>query len=143
MAVGSVYVWERCDLDFTGGRVHATEVELPYLSPDPGRQRDGRVKPGLILPPAPSACPVWPILFVGARSFKLKLMPARRRKRTDVPRMMIPRTCQLGPNPVRRQLRVALDALKQPSAFMRNRVALVTAATSLEHVRAASGRWPM
>ena len=38
MATGSVYVWERCNSDFTGGRVHSTEVELPYLSPDPGRQ---------------------------------------------------------------------------------------------------------
>ena len=37
MATGSVYVWERCDSDFTGGRVHSTEVELPYLSRDPGR----------------------------------------------------------------------------------------------------------
>ncbi|MER9529738.1 CapA family protein [Mesorhizobium sp. M0309] len=32
MATGSVYVWEPCDSDFTGGRVHLAEVELPYLS---------------------------------------------------------------------------------------------------------------
>ncbi|MER9066586.1 CapA family protein [Mesorhizobium sp. M0902] len=38
MATGSVYVWERCDSDFTGGRVHSTEVELPYLCQNTGRQ---------------------------------------------------------------------------------------------------------
>ncbi len=37
MATGSVYVWEPCDSDFTGGRVHLAEVELPYLSQRTGR----------------------------------------------------------------------------------------------------------
>ncbi|TKC01679.1 MAG: CapA family protein [Mesorhizobium sp.] len=34
MATGSVYVWEPCDSDFTGGRVSLSEVELPHLDRD-------------------------------------------------------------------------------------------------------------
>ncbi|ESZ35803.1 hypothetical protein X731_30720 [Mesorhizobium sp. L2C054A000] len=38
MATGSVYVWEPCDSDFTGGRVYLADVELPYLSQRAGRR---------------------------------------------------------------------------------------------------------
>ncbi|RWB14360.1 MAG: CapA family protein [Mesorhizobium sp.] len=32
MAIGSVYIWEECDSEFSGGRLRYAEVELPYLS---------------------------------------------------------------------------------------------------------------
>ena len=41
MATGSVYIWERSDSDFTGGRVYLSQVELPHL------RRDGAKPAGL------------------------------------------------------------------------------------------------
>lgn len=36
MAFGKVYLWEPCESEFTGGRVRAEIVQLPYLDPSPG-----------------------------------------------------------------------------------------------------------